>query len=88
MTAQKDDVESLDTTSAWVLDTTDESGWETIRRAYANGNRVEPLEQLIRLAKGHGVKSILVERRYVDPDWRSMCAKFYGSLFQLSLIHI
>ena len=82
MTAQKDDVDPLDTTSAWVLDTTDESGWETIRRAYANGNRVEPLEQLIRLAKGHGVKSILVERRYVDPDWRSMCAKFYGSLFQ------
>lgn len=82
MTDHEGDPDPFDPTSPWIVDTTVESGWEIIRRSYADGNRIEPLEQVIRLAKGHGVTSVLIERRYVDPDWRSMCAKFYGSLFQ------
>lgn len=72
----------LNPLSPWVEDTTTEAGWDAIRRSYAGGNRVEPLEQIIRLAKGHDVRSVVIERRYVDADWRSMHAKFYGSLFQ------
>lgn len=71
-----------DPTSPRVVDTTTDAGWASIRREYTGGSPVESLEQIIRLARSHGVQSVLIEPRYVDPDWRSIHARFYGSLFQ------
>lgn len=71
-----------DPSSPLVEDTRTETGWDTIRRVYAGGHKVPVLERVIALAKQHGVRSVLIERRYFDPDWRSMYAKFYGSLYQ------
>lgn len=71
-----------DPEAPWVEDTTTELGWDAIRWSYAAGRPVAPLDQIITLAKQHDVRSVLIERRYLDPDWRSMYTKFYGTLFE------
>lgn len=63
-----------------VIDVRTDEGWETILSAYSNKNS-KPLERIIDIAKEHGAETVLVEYRYVDADWRSEHANFYGSTF-------
>ncbi|GAC1382476.1 MAG: hypothetical protein NVSMB48_13090 [Marmoricola sp.] len=64
-----------------VIDVTNGTGWDEIRDRYTVGVD-EPLERIIAIAHQHGVKSVIVEHRYIDADWRSEHANFYGSTFR------
>jgi hypothetical protein len=64
-----------------VIDVSADSGWDEIRDRYASGTSY-PLERIIEIALAHGVISVVVEHRYIDSDWRSEHAKFYGSTFR------
>lgn len=70
-----------------VLDVSADEGWATIRKDYSNlrpdksGSMSRQLERVIGIAQDLGVVSVLIEHRYVDADWRSEHANFYGSTF-------
>ncbi|HWC35481.1 MAG TPA: hypothetical protein VG650_11730 [Mycobacteriales bacterium] len=62
---------------AVIYDMTVPGAWVQLRQFYAHrGNR--PLGRILEIAENHGVVSVLVERRYVDADWRSQLARFYN----------
>lgn len=74
-----------------VTDVTREDGWKYIRTVYAppdptrgrggqEGNAA--LERIIEIAQQHGVKSVLIERRYIDMDYRSEYSHFYSTTFR------
>lgn len=67
---------------AEIIDVAKPAGWDQIRDWYTDGTPVRPLERLIELATEHGVVSVLVERRYVDADWRSEHSRFFGGTFK------
>jgi len=50
------------------------------RRYSADGNN-RALNRILDIARQHGVKSVVIENRYIDSDWRSQHAEFYGSTF-------
>lgn len=64
-----------------IVDVRDRSGWDLLRERYADGLDA-PLERIIEIAIDHGVETVLVEFRYIDADWRSEHANFYGSTFR------
>jgi hypothetical protein len=58
-------------------------GWpDRLREKYARGSTNDPLEQVIAIAEGHQVEAVLIERRYVDPDYRSEHSRFYAATFR------
>jgi hypothetical protein len=57
-------------------------GWNEIRETYAPRLTNAPLERLIKLADQHEVRSVVVERRYIDIDYRSEHSRFYSTTFQ------
>lgn len=63
--------------------TSDPATYEPLLNFYTGGRgRDLPLERVFEIARGHGVKSVVVERRYIDADWRSEHANFYGGTFR------
>lgn len=64
-----------------VVDVTDPAGWDHIRGRYAEGMSPQ-LERIIEIAVDHGVQSVIIENRYIDSDWRSEHANFYGTTFR------
>lgn len=64
-----------------LINVTSQTGWDKIRSDYAAAHD-RPLERVIEIAKAHGVVTVLVEYRYIDADWRSEHAHFYGSTFK------
>ena len=71
-----------DDVPAVIIPTDTETGYDRIRSVYAPRGNVPALDQLIALAKAHDVRSIVVERRYIDADYRSEHARFYSTTFQ------
>jgi hypothetical protein len=74
-----------------VTDVTSEDGWAYIRDFYAppdptrgrGGRERNPaLERIIQIAQEHAVKSVLIERRYIDMDYRSEHSHFYSTTFR------
>jgi hypothetical protein len=63
---------------ATIYDMTVPGAWDRIRRQYAHKESERPLARILEIAENHGVVSILVERRYIDADWRSQLARFYN----------
>jgi hypothetical protein len=66
-----------------VIDVSDahDIGWSQIKETYApSGDQV--LDQVVEVAKQHGVISVFVERRYIDLDFRSEHSQFYGGTFR------
>src|SRR6478736_9201463 len=55
--------------------------WNRFYNRYTAGTVNGPLLRIIEIAMAHGVKSILVETRYIDADWRSEHAKFYSTTY-------
>lgn len=41
----------------------------------------KPFERLIEIAQLHGVQSVLIEDRYIDPEWQSEHSMYYGRTF-------
>ncbi len=66
-----------------VVDVGAPAGWDAIRSNYtAPSTPSLPLERIIEIAEAHGVQSVVVEKRYIDSDWRSEHSNFYGSTFR------
>ncbi len=60
-----------------VVDVGAPGGWDAIRANYtAPSTPSLPLERIIEIAQAHGVQSVVVEKRYIDSDWRSEHANF------------
>src|SRR5438552_7644852 len=56
--------------------------WQRIRGFYAPYGHNAPLERVIEIAGVHGVRSVVVERRYIDLDFRSEHSRFYSGTFR------
>jgi hypothetical protein len=75
-----------------VVDTGREGAWEELRDFYLpqhpddeQARRSDtPLDRVIDLAREHGVRSVVVERRYIDADYRSEHQRFYAAAFRRS----
>ncbi|MEJ2868515.1 hypothetical protein WCD74_12130 [Actinomycetospora sp. OC33-EN08] len=73
---------SPDDAAAAVYDVTVDGAWEQLVAFYAGGASCPPLERVVELAREHGVRSLVVEQRHLDADWRSEHAAFHGRLFR------
>jgi hypothetical protein len=65
-----------------VVDVASPGGWDLLRADYSAQPSNPPLERVVEIAEAHGVRSVVVEKRYIDADWRSEHAHFYGSTFR------
>ncbi|WP_433783931.1 hypothetical protein ACQPX6_27615 [Actinomycetospora sp. CA-101289] len=73
---------SPDDSAGAVYDVTVPGVWEELLEFYAGGDRSRPLERIVAIAREHGVRSVVVEQRHLDPDWRSEHGAFHGRLFR------
>ncbi len=64
------------------VDPGNEAGWSDLREYLTPRKPSRPFEQIIRIAKGHGVRTVFVENRYIDLDFRNQHGSFYGTTFQ------
>jgi hypothetical protein len=64
-----------------LVDLPDEVAWNALAHSYDGGTGSAPLRRIFDIARGHGVVQVLIERRYVDMDWRSEYNNFYGTTF-------
>lgn len=62
--------------------TNQEKGWEELRDRFTPKRHDPPFEQIISIAKKHGVQSVLEERRYIDPDFRDEHHRFYSTTYR------
>jgi hypothetical protein len=62
-------------------DVSSPTGWQSFYSRYVGPTGNFPLRRIIEIAQQHGVKSVLVETRYIDADWRSEHASFYSTTF-------
>lgn len=75
-----------------MVDTGRAGAWEELRRFYLPQNPDDdqaprsgtPLDGVITVAKQHSVRSVVVERRYIDADYRSEHQRFYAAAFRRS----
>lgn len=65
-----------------VLSLVTPADWAALEARYSGGKGNGPLHRVLEIAAGHGVTSVVVERRYIDVDWRSEHARFYGATFR------
>ncbi len=65
-----------------IVNVTSLGAWGQLEDYYTSGAGNAPLNRIFTIAKAHGVKSVVIERRYIDLDWRSEHAHFYGHNFQ------
>jgi hypothetical protein len=70
-----------DSEPAVLVDVSDAASWHALAQSYDGGTGNVPLRRVLDIAKGHGVVQVLIERRYVDMDWRSEYNNFYGTTF-------
>ena len=73
---------SPDDSAGAVYDVTVPGTWDELVEFYAGGAGSRPLERVVEIAREHGVRSVVVEQRYLDPDWRSEHGAFHGRLFR------
>jgi hypothetical protein len=66
---------------AWVRHPAGDAEWDTLVHEYG-GTMAGPLQQVIRVARAHGCRSVVIENRYIDSDWRSEFAAFWSSRFE------
>ena len=65
-----------------VFDMTAASTWDQLVGQYAHPGAAAPLHRTFEIARAHGVVCIVKEPRYIDSDWRSQLARFYGGAFR------
>ena len=71
-----------DDAAAVIISTDTDAGYDRVRNTYAPRGNSAALEQLLNISARHGVRSIVVERRYIDADYRSEHSRFYSTTFQ------
>lgn len=67
---------------ATVLAIADTDDYEPLREYYAPYGKNPPLERVFSLAVEHQVRSIVIEHRYIDLDYRDEHAHFYSTTFR------
>src|SRR5579862_7408508 len=65
-----------------VLDDDDDPGWQELRDTYCSLSRNTPFERIVTIARELEVTSVVVERRYIDHDYRSEHSHFYSTTFK------
>lgn len=65
-----------------LVDLTVGGAWAALEDRYNGGTSNAPLARVFEIARAHGVVNILIEHRYIDQDWRSEHANFYGTKFE------
>lgn len=73
---------SPDDSAGAVYDVTVPGAWDELVDFYAGGAGSRPLERIVAIAREHGVRSVVVEQRHLDHDWRSEHGAFHGRLFR------
>lgn len=72
-----------DDAPGYVKRTIREEDWKALRFYYAPTTRESPaLERVLQIAKDHKVRSVVVEQRYIDLDYRSEHSNFYSTTFK------
>jgi hypothetical protein len=67
-------------THGWVERPSNDGEWQGLIAKY--GKRVpEPLAQVVRVVRESGCRTVVIENRYVDPDYRSEYTSFWAKLF-------
>jgi hypothetical protein len=66
--------------AGWVEVPADGSEWAEFVRHHG-GSHSEPLAQVVRVARANGCRSVVVESRYVDADYRSEYTRFWAQRF-------
>ena len=70
-----------DDDAAAPVDVTVPGQWDALLDRYTNGRGSAPLSRVFDIAQQHGVVAVLIERRYIDLDWRSEHSRFYSTTF-------
>jgi hypothetical protein len=65
----------------WVLHRSDDEDWMALVKEYG-GRHPDPLEQILRVVEEAECRTIVVENRYVDLDYRSEHSAFWSLRFQ------
>lgn len=65
-----------------VVDVSTDAGWDFLADEYARNYPSSPLERIKELVRAQGCRSVVVEHRYIDMDYRSEHSRFYGTTFR------
>lgn len=71
-----------DDTAGAVYDVTVDGAWDELVAFYTGDAECAPLDRIVAIARELGVRSVVVEQRYLDADWRSEHGAFHGQLFR------
>ena len=72
---------------AVIIATVEDEAWDELRAPYearpdAPARRSAPLDRIIEIARAHRTQTVVVERRYIDADFRSEHARFYSGTYR------
>jgi hypothetical protein len=67
-------------THGWVVEPKTNADWDALAGEYG-GNNTTPFTQVLRVVRDSGCRSVVVENRYVDLDYRSEYSAFWSHRF-------
>ena len=56
--------------------------WQALADFYTEGRPSPQLFRIFEIAEQHKVRSVLIEHRYIDLDWRAEYSRFYSTTFR------
>jgi hypothetical protein len=65
----------------WVIKPKDEAEWQKLARDYGGCPAPRPFDQVIAVVRAGGCRTVVVENRYVDIDYRSEYSNFWSLKF-------
>lgn len=65
----------------WVIKPEDEAAWGKLADDYRGGTAPQPFDQILTVVRANGCKTVVVENRYVDVDYRSEYSNFWSLKF-------
>jgi hypothetical protein len=68
-------------THGWVIHPADDSDWNDLIEEYA-GDYPKPFKQVVATVRSGGCRTVVVENRYVDADYRSEYSAFWSLKFE------
>lgn len=77
--------------AAWVKHPDTDADWESLLEEYGgaalegspDAKRPEPLRRIFGLVRDQGCRTVVIENRYIDLDWRSEYSVFWSRRFEL-----
>src|SRR4051794_29028622 len=65
---------------ALIVPLSDDADWDGLTARYGATLNDVPLKRCIQVARANGARTVVIETRYVDPDYRSEYTAFYSRL--------